>query len=115
MSNTSLILSAVTIIALTGVTLTSLKYNSSRDDSNDELSSSNNNDIAYYDDNESNENSVHYHPKFRYDVNKNGSLLKRLYKRSCQYAIQYDIADKNPSAIDEQKRAKVKEVKIPIK
>lgn len=105
MSNSQLILSAVTVIALTGIALTSLKYNSNEDDEMyiDE-------DDNYIDDLNPNE----IHSKFHYNVNQNGSLMdeKRVVKRSFDSPIQYSIIDKKLSMIDEFKRQKVKEVHI---
>lgn len=109
MSSTTLVMSAVTIVALTGITLTTLKYNK------------NMNEIDYdydYDDesklNETHEYVEYQHPKFRYDVNQNGSLPiaeRRVVKRSTDGdTVSYSIDDKNPSMIDEAKRQKVKEV-----
>jgi hypothetical protein len=118
MMSGTLVMSAVTIVALTGITLTSLNYNN------------NNNEIDYdynYEDEDFVLNNTHVHvdyqhPKFRYDVNQNGSspsslAEKRVVKRSSDdsdyaNATQYSIDDKNSSMIDEAKRQKVKEVII---
>jgi hypothetical protein len=111
MSNSPLILSAITVIALTGITLTSLKYN--KNDSEDEIFVDNYHD---YDDdfslNSTQHNTLQY-PKFHYNINQNGSAMnaKRVVKRSNgALRIDYSIVDKNSSMIDESRRQKVKEV-----
>lgn len=114
MSNTPLILSAITVIALTGITLTSLKYNSTNSINPDD-------EMFYddvYDDYDLSGTLSQPHPKFRYNsVNQNGSVVneKRVVKRSSSDddhpQIEYSIIDKNSSMIDESRRQKVKEVK----
>jgi hypothetical protein len=93
MANTVL-LSAMTMIALTGITLTTLKYR--HDDSYVEL------------DDDDNSTDVRHNPKFHfYDVlGKNHSAVKR----SSGDNAQYSIFDTNVSMIDDAKREKVKQV-----
>lgn len=88
-----MLLSAVGIIALTGITLTTLKHR--HDDSYVEV------------DGEENDNAteVRFNPKFYMHV-KNHSTVKR----SSGDDVQYSIADKDMSMIDEAKREKVKQV-----
>jgi hypothetical protein len=97
MANTVL-LSAMTMIALTGITLTTLKYR--HDDNYVELD----------DGDDDNSTDVRYNPKFHfYDVQgKNHSAVKR----SSGDDAQYSIADENVSMIDDAKREKVKQVQI---
>lgn len=94
MTNTVL-LSAMTMIALAGITLTTLKYR--HDDNYVELD----------DDDNENSTDVRRHPKFHfYDVEKNHSAVKR----SIGDDAQYSITDSNLSMIDDAKREKVKQV-----
>ena len=111
MSNSPLILSAITVIALTGITLTSLKYNKNGED---EIFVDNYHD---YDDDDFSLNGTHQntlqYPKLHYNINQNGSVMneKRVVKRSNgAIRIDYSIVDKNSSMIDESRRQKVKEV-----
>lgn len=116
MSNSPLILSAITVIALTGITLTSLKYN--KNDNEDEIFVDNYHD---YDDdnfslNDTHSNTLQY-PKFHYkNINQNMSAMneKRVVKRSngATRIVDYSIVDRNLSMIDESRRQKVKEVHI---
>lgn len=105
----SLIMSAVTVIALTGITLTTLKNNHTSDDELDY-------DDDYKSVTDNSTDTIEYHPKFHYTVNQNELLLnKRVAKRSNSNApIQYNISDKNLSMIDDEKRKKVKEVLVDV-
>ncbi|CAG9803710.1 unnamed protein product [Chironomus riparius] len=111
MSNSPLILSAITVIALTGITLTSLKYN--KNGNEDEIFVDNYHD---YDDDFSlngTHPNISQYPKIHYNINQNGSVLneKRVVKRSNgAIRIDYSIVDKNLSMIDESRRQKVKEM-----
>lgn len=114
----SVLLSAMTVIALTGITLTTLKY----------LDDSNNSDVELnleYDDDEYSTNTIdpsRLNPKFHFynvldnlvDNNNNHSTEKSVVvKRSTDEAsnqLQYSIDDKNVSMIDEVRREKVKQV-----
>lgn len=116
MSNSPLILSAITVIALTGITLTSLKYN--KNDNEDEIFVDNYHD---YDDDDLSLNGTHsntlQYPKLHYNnINQNGSVMneKRVVKRSngATRIVDYSIVDRNLSMIDESRRQKVKEVYI---
>lgn len=111
MSN-SVVFSAMTIIALTGITLTTLKYQSGNNDhSNVELDLADDDD--YYTDTM---NATRLNPKFHYyDVlEKNRSTEKSvIVKRSNgdgSHLIEYSIEEKNVSMIDETRREKVKQV-----
>lgn len=112
MANTVL-LSAMTVIALTGITLTSLKF---RHDTN-------HSDVGLnpeYDDDEYSTNTIvpsRLNPKFHfYNVlgdNNNSTEKSVVVKRSSDKAsnqFQYSIDDKNVSMIDEVRRDKVKQV-----
>lgn len=101
MSN-SVLLSAVTIIALTGITLTTLKY---RHDDNSADLHDNNVDFDYEDFENATEARVN--PKFNLHA-KNHSTAKR----SVGDNVQYSIADTDLSMIDEAKRDKVKQVQL---
>lgn len=94
MSN-SVLLSAMTIIALTGITLTTLKYR--HDDNYVEV------------DGEDDENAtdVRYNPKFYMHTHNHSTV-----KRSSGDNVEYSIDDIDPSLIDEAKREKVKQVHI---
>lgn len=87
MSNT-VFLSAMTVIALTGITLTTLKH---RHDDN------------YVEIDDENSTEVQLNPKF-YMHSKNHSIMKRSSDE------EYSITDKDQSLIDHAKRDKVKEV-----
>lgn len=95
MSN-SVLLSAMTMIALTGITLTSLKY---RHDS-----------VEFDDDDTIDATSIN--PKFNYYevLGKDRSTEKIVAKRSIDEPIQYSIDDPIRSLVDEARREKVKEV-----
>lgn len=107
MSNTVL-LSAMTMIALTGITLTTIKYRHN-DHSNVTLN------LADIDDDYSDDTIVatRLNPKFHYyDVlDKNHSTEKNVVRRSSDNLVDYSIVEKNVSMIDETKREKVKQVK----
>lgn len=92
----SVLLSALGIIALTGITLTTLKHRHN-DDSYVEVDGENDDNVT----------DVRYNPKFYMHV-KNHSTVKR----SSGDDVQYSIADKDMSMIDEAKREKVKQVQI---
>lgn len=94
MANTVL-LSAMTMIALTGLTLTTLKYR--HDDNSVELN-----------DDDDNSTDVRYNPKFHYYDVKNHSAVKR----SSGENAEYSILDTNVSMIDDAKREKVKQVQV---
>lgn len=106
MSNTVL-LSAMTMIALTGITLTTLKYRHN-DHSNVTLN------LGDFDDDYSDDAIVatRLNPKFHYyDVlDKNHSTEKNVVRRSSDNLVDYSIVEKNVSMIDETKREKVKQV-----
>lgn len=109
--SSSLILSAMAIVALTATTLTTLKYYPKHD--NDD---SNYVDSDYGDDDDANETfSYHHSPKFPTQsdlpifTDKAHAVVKRSSDEESNVA-QYSIDDKIPSMIDEAKRDKVKEV-----
>ena len=110
MSN-SVLLSAMTIIAITGVTLTTLKYQNTNNDHPNVIGD----DDDYYTDSIE---STRLNPKFHfYDVlDKNHSTEKSVVtKRSSGDAfnlIEYSIDEKNVSMIDEMRRDKVKQVQM---
>lgn len=100
MSN-SVILSAMTMIAITGITLTSLKYRNDNEHSDVSF------DIDTDNDNETMETN-RVNPKFHfYDTldSNHSSIAKRSANED-----QYSIEDRNVSMIDEEKRQKVKQV-----
>lgn len=104
MTNTVL-LSALTMVALTGITLTTLKYRNDNEHS------------AVIDDEDyPNEtmDPVRYNPKFLYyDVQgTNHSTEKSVAKRSIDDRAQYSLDEKNVSMIDEFKRERVKQVEF---
>lgn len=103
----SLFLSAMTIVAITGTTLVTLKYNSSHHDDD-------NTDFIAHNDSSEIDSDYNYRisPKFHYDANKSEpSMDNRIVKRSIdEISNEYVISDKNLSMIDEAKREKVKEV-----
>lgn len=113
MSN-SVLLSAMTIIALTGITLTSLKYHGTNNGHSNVASDLDEGDDYYADTNTI--DSSRLNPKFHfYDVlDKNRSTEKSVVaKRSSGEAsnlIEYSIDEKNVSMIDEARREKVKQV-----
>lgn len=90
----SMILTAMTMIALTGVTLTSLKYR--HDDQS-------NVDFNLTDDGD--DDTLHVNPKFQYKL-----ANKSVSKRSSDDRGQYSIDDKNASMVVEMRREKVKQV-----
>lgn len=97
MSNTVL-LSAMTMIALTGITLTALKYrNDDNEHSNVIL------DLDYDDDTM---DSSRINPKFGFYETRNQSTVSKREASDGQYAID----DRNVSMIDGEKREKIKEV-----
>jgi hypothetical protein len=97
----SLVMSAMTVVALTGITLTTLKYNHISDDEFNENDDNSSETFV----------PIYYNPKFQYDVNQSRSLTsKNVVKRSSENLIQYSIDDENLSMVDEMKREKVKEV-----
>lgn len=113
--SSSLFLSAMTVVALTATTLTTLKYYSKHND-DDHLNSI---DDDYGDD--ANETFYYHHsPKFHYNnvnrpndlpifTDKPHTVVKRSSDEEGNIA-QYSIDDKISSMIDEVKRDKVKEV-----
>ncbi|KAG5683523.1 hypothetical protein PVAND_012797 [Polypedilum vanderplanki] len=109
-TSTHLVWSAVTIVALTGITLTTLKYNETSNDISDDYLD-NDEDFNF---NQTQEYFNYHNPKFHYEIKQNGSLMiteRRVVKRSSDDdVIQYSIDDKNSSMIDEAKRQKVKEM-----
>lgn len=94
------------MVALTGITLTGLKYGHDNDHS------------AVIDDEDYEdgtiEDPVRYNPKFLYfnvhDTTR--QTEKSVAKRSIDEPALYSIDDKNASMIDEFKREKVKQVEI---
>ena len=103
MPNTVL-LSAITVIALTGITLTSLKYRN-----NDENFNLIDDD---YDDNNSSE-SLHVNkvnPKFHFYDTEQHKKNHSVTKRSDKTVIEYSVRDRNVLRVDEVKREKVKQV-----
>lgn len=97
MSNTVL-LSAMTMIALTGITLTALKYRNDDNEHSNVIV-----DLDYEDDTM---DSSRMNPKFGYYETKNQSAITKRAASDAQYAID----DRNLSMIDEEKREKIKEV-----
>lgn len=115
--SSSLILSAMAIVALTATTLTTLKYYPAHESDADDLNlieddyGDDANATFYY----------HHSPKFPHNKNVNRQNDLPIFtdkphvvvKRSSDEestAVQYSIDDKNSSMIDEAKRDKVKEV-----
>lgn len=114
--SSSLILSAMAVVALTATTLTTLKYYPAHESDADDLNlieddyGDDANATFYY----------HHSPKFPYkNVNRQNDLPiftdkpHVVVKRSSDEestVVQYSIDDKNSSMIDEAKRDKVKEV-----
>lgn len=111
----SLFLSAMTIVALTGTALVTLKYNHHHEDDGGEF-------MDYNDSNEiNNYPNYQYSPKFNYKSGNQNELLikerdKHIVKRSSDEDFipqpKYDISVRNLSMIDEAKREKIKEVKF---
>lgn len=100
MANT-VVMSALTMIALTGITLTTLKYRHD-DHSSDEFNLTN--DL-------SDDDVFEINPKFHYVYAKNHSAEKNFVKRSSEELLsQYSIDVKNPTMNDEVRREKIKEV-----
>lgn len=104
------------IVAITGTTLVALKYNNSH---HNETESNFDNAISYNDSNEiDSDTNYQISPKFHYkNANQNelsiSSHDKPIVKRSSDETSvppEYNITDRNPSMIDEEKREKVKEV-----
>lgn len=104
MTNTVL-LSALTMVALTGITLTTLKYR------HDNEHSAVIDDEDYLD---GTMDPVRYNPKFLYyNVHgKNHSTEKSVAKRSNDASAQYSVDVKNESMVDEFRREKVKQVEF---
>lgn len=104
MANTVL-LSAMTMIALTGVALTSLKYRHDNDHSDVVVSLDDDNSTETID-------AARVNPKFHfYDVlAANRTTEKIVAKRSTFDPDQYAIDDKNVSMVDGDRREKVKQV-----
>lgn len=102
MANTVL-LSALTMIALTGITLTSLKYRHDGDDSVE---------LNLDDSSDETMTTMRLNPKFHYYnvSNHSSSTEKSFAKRSTDDRGQYSIDDKTPSMVDEMRREKVKQV-----
>lgn len=111
MANTVL-LSALTMIALTGITLTSLKY---RHDDDDGGSSSVELNLVD-DENDETMTTMRLNPKFHYyNVNNHSSSTEKSFvKRSIDDRGQYSIDDKNSSLVDEMRRDKVKQVQASV-
>lgn len=111
MSN-SVLLSAMTIVAFTGITLTTLKYHNANNDHSNVVLELTDDDDYYVDI----EDTTRLNPKFHfYDVlDKNRSTEKSVVvKRSSSVAsnlIEYSIDEKNVSTIDEMRRENVKQV-----
>lgn len=100
----SVALSALTIVALTGITLMNLKYRHDNEHS------------AVTDDEDYNIESmtpIHYNPKFLYfdgHDEKNQSTETSVVKRSISDHDEYSIDVEEASAVDMFRREKVKEV-----
>jgi hypothetical protein len=110
MSN-SVLLSALTVIALTGITLTGLKYRSDNDDHTDVVTLNDDDDYDYSMDSiESNRINPKFH--FYNVIEKNQSTESVIVKRSVDNSDQYPIEDRNMSMIDDVRREKVKQVQI---
>lgn len=88
----------MTMIALTGITLTALKYRSDDNEHSNVIL-----DLEYDDDTM---DSARFNPKFNYYESRNQSAIAKREASDAQYAI----ADRNVSMIDEEKREKIKEV-----
>lgn len=108
MSN-NVLLSAMTMIALTGITLTTLKYRHDSHNANVTLVL---HDDIDYDFSADTIESARVNPKFHfYDVlDKNRSTEKSVVRRSSDNLVDYSIVETNVSMIDETKREKVKQV-----
>lgn len=107
MANTVL-LSALTMIALTGITLTTLKYRHDDDGSSS---------VAFNltDDDDDTMMTTRLNPKFRYyDAGNRSSTEKSFVKRSIDDRGQYSIDDKSPSMVDDMRREKVKQVQASV-
>jgi hypothetical protein len=100
----------MTVIALTGITLTGLKY---RNESHtDVVSLSDSNDDYDYASDSLESNRIN--PKFHYNViGKNQSTESTIVKRSTTDNVEFSIRDRNASMIDYAKRDKVKQVHGP--
>lgn len=97
----------MTVIALTGLTLTALKHLDS-----DEHTNVVGLDDGDYDYSDTTDAPTRVNPKFNfYEVaDRNQSTEKSVVKRSTNDEIQYSIGELNRSMIDETKREKVKQV-----
>lgn len=107
----SVLLSAMTVIALTGITLTGLKYRSDSGDDHTNVVTLNDDDDYDYSVDSIESNRIN--PKFHFYnvIEKNQSTESVVVKRSADNsATQYSIKDRNVSMIDEVRRAKVKQV-----
>lgn len=118
MTTSTLFLSAVTIVAITGTTLVSLNYNKNHHHVESDDSFDKTNSIAYNESNDIDSNTnYHISPKFpQKNINQNelsmSSHDKPIVKRSSGESFEYDISDRNVSMIDEKRREKVKEVAL---
>lgn len=88
----------MTMIALTGITLTALKYRSDDNDHSNVIL-----DLDYEDDTM---DAARFNPKFNFYESQNRSAIAKREASDAQYAI----VDRNVSMIDEEKREKIKEV-----
>jgi hypothetical protein len=96
MTNT-VVLSAMTVFALTAITLTTLKY---RHDENY---------VEVDGEDDENVTDVRYNPKFYLHANNHSTV-----KRSVDDNVQYSIVDTDLPMVDEAKRAKVKQVQVTV-
>lgn len=111
----SLFLSAMTIVAITGTALVTLKYNGHHEDDNSEFMDYNDsNEIDSY-------TNYQQSPKFNYKSDDQNEISinerdKHVVKRSSDEDFiprpKYDISDRNLSVIDEAKREKIREVQF---
>lgn len=102
----SLLLSAMTIVAITGTALVTLKYNAYHEDDIDIILYNDSDEIDSYTD-------YKYSPKFNYNLNQlshDKPIVKRSSNEEFVPRPQYVYSDKNLSMIDETKREKIKEV-----
>jgi hypothetical protein len=96
----------MTIVAITGTTLVTLKYNNHHDiDDTDFMANNDSNEVDSY---------INYQtsPKFNYksDIQNDKRIVKRSSDEDFTPRPQYDISDRNFSIIDEAKREKIREV-----
>lgn len=99
--SSSLILSAMTVVAITAATLTTLKYYPKHGDDVDEFNSYDDNDVDY--------DFSHFHKHVKATSDRPHGIVKRSSEE--EGIVQYSIDDfRNSSMIDEAKREKVKEV-----